>query len=47
MMFNWIFKVVNWFSQLWGRLDEEAKRQIIEIIIEAFQELLRVFYNEK
>jgi len=46
MIFNWIFEVVKWFWQLWDRLDEKTKRQIIEAIIKAFGELLRAFYRQ-
>lgn len=46
MIFNWIFEVIKWFWQLWDRLDEKTKRQIIEAIIKAFEELLRAFYRQ-
>lgn len=44
MMFNLIFELFKWFWQLWDRLDEKTKRQIIEAITEAFKELTRAFY---
>jgi hypothetical protein len=45
-MFNLIFRLFRWFWQLWGRLDEKTKRQIIETIIERFNELARAFYRQ-
>ena len=45
-MFNLIFELFKWFWTLWDRLDEKTKRQIIEAIIEAFQELIRTFYKQ-
>jgi hypothetical protein len=29
MIFNWLFELVQWFSQLWDRLDEKTKCQIM------------------
>lgn len=46
MIINLIFKLFKWFWQLWDRLDEKTKRQIIEVIIEAFKDLIRAFYKQ-
>lgn len=29
MIFNWLFQLLKWFWQLWHRLDEKTKRQIM------------------
>jgi len=29
MIFNWLFELLKWFWQLWHRLDEKTKRQIM------------------
>jgi hypothetical protein len=29
MIFNWLFESIQWFWQLWDRLDEKTKRQIM------------------
>ena len=44
--FNLIFELFKWFEQLWDRLDEKTKRQIIEAIIEVSTELIRSFYRD-
>lgn len=46
MMFNLIFELFKWFRQIWDRLDEKTKRQIIDAIIESFEELIRAFYRQ-
>jgi len=46
MIFNLVFELFKWFRQLWDRLDEKTKRQIIEVIIESFKDLIRAFYKQ-
>ncbi|MBD1826809.1 hypothetical protein NDI47_07870 [Microcoleus vaginatus GB1-A2] len=29
IIFNWLFELLKWFWQLWDRLDEKTKRQIM------------------
>ena len=45
MLFDFIFRLVGWFQQLIGRLDEETKRQIIELSVRSCEELFRSFYR--
>ncbi len=46
MIIGWLLELVAWFWQLWNRLDEKTKRQIIETVVKAFEELLRSFYKK-
>jgi hypothetical protein len=52
MIINWlwglasVWRLASWLVQLWDRLDEKTKRQIIEAIVQAFEELLRSYYKE-
>jgi hypothetical protein len=45
MIIDWVFRLVQRFLRLWNRLDEKTKRQIIEAVIKAFEQLLRAFYR--
>jgi hypothetical protein len=40
--FGWIFR---WFSKLWNSLDDRTKKEIIEAIVKAFEEVTRAFYK--
>ena len=46
MIIDWLLGLASWIRQLWNRLDEKTKRQIIDAIVKAFGELLRAFYIE-
>jgi hypothetical protein len=37
--------LVPWLSKLWNRLDNKTKELIIEIAVQAFEEILRGFYK--
>ncbi len=45
IVFDWLFGLAGLFWNLWNRLPEKAKREIIEAIIKAMEELLRAFYR--
>jgi hypothetical protein len=43
---NWLSELIKWFQKIWNDLDESAKRQIIKVVIDAFDALLRGFYRK-
>lgn len=40
-----IFDLFKWLWELWDKLPEKTKRQIIETTVQIFTELLRVFHR--
>ena len=45
MVFDLVFKLSAWFQKWLGKLDEETKRQVIELTVRAGEELFRAFYR--
>jgi hypothetical protein len=43
---NWLSELIQWFQKIWNGLDESTKRQIIKVVIDAFDALLRGFYRK-
>ena len=45
-MFDLIFELLTgWFQKIIGRLDDETKRQIIEIFVKSCEDIFRSFYR--
>lgn len=45
MIFRWVIELLKWFRGIWNRLDDNTKREIIEAVMTAFEDLLRAFYR--
>jgi hypothetical protein len=50
MPFNWLYtlqfeRIFLWFLGLWNSLDEKRKKEIIEVIVKAFEQVFRAFYK--
>ncbi|MGL4618274.1 hypothetical protein [Chroococcidiopsis sp.] len=44
-IFNWLSWLTSLVLQLWNILPEQAKRQIIELVISAMEEIIRAYYK--
>lgn len=44
-MFDLIFKIVFWLWKLWDHLPSKVKQQIIEAIVESYEDIFRTIYR--
>lgn len=46
MVVDLLIGVFQWIWKPWNRLDDKTKRQIIDSVVDSFQDLLRSFYQQ-
>ncbi|MBS3667069.1 hypothetical protein [Vreelandella boliviensis] len=46
-MFGWILNILMWLSRMWEKVPDSAKEKIINMIVEAFEDIFREFYRSR
>ena len=45
-MLKWLSEIFSWIFKFWSGLPDETKENIINIVVEAFDALLKSYYRD-